>query len=552
MDQRSNCLSEDLSKLVQSGSITFKQAKAMMPKTLTPDLQAMVDSHEITYAQAVQVMSETQTAPELVAHCGQMVSTGVMTGEEAGTMMTQIQSRQSQKYIQHHKRELGIKEEPLLFKCWETRVQAIDDIKYHSTVQGKRVVVDRQKSGGNRVVMVCASTLSPDTACGCEYRLVLSKNRSRKTSCAKPWRIVLSAKPLNVQHCPACTSQARITYREAVKNLKTVVSRKLPSLEDVRDRIARDNNVTRKSVSPHLVQKTRLAEAHQNFADYFANWSKLDYWAEQLQDLNPGSVVHVDVDKSGQFKRMFVGLRSAAWVATHTGIEFSGVDGTFLKHVFLKKGCLLLLVTRDGNNKLLIIAWVFCLAETRKNYEYMVKHLKRLGYAAEYMNRKKHLLYSDRLKGIVHFEKAFTCGHAHCLVHIIKNCRTHVGKITGANANFHADPIHDIQQAISEKEFRRLLNKFRRGYPEAAQYLDDLPHEKVFTYALIKKGYTTHGHRTSNVAEIMNSVFKEARNLDCYRICDWILRWWGRKIAERQQLCETMTRLYDSTEYRME
>lgn len=224
------------------------------------------------------------------------------------------------------------------------------------------------------------------------------------------------------------------------------------------------------------------------------------------------------------------------------GIEFSGVDGTFLKHIHLRGACLLLLVTRDGNNKLVVIGWCYCLGETAKNYAYMAKHLKTMGHAAEYMNRDKHLLYSDRMKGIKHFEKHFKCGHANCIVHIVKNVRTHCGLIPGARSDVPEDVIHQIQQAPTEEEFKKKLRYFARGFPAAATYLNALTHAKVFLYAIVEAGYATHGHRTSNLVEIMNNVLKYARNLDCYRICDWIVQWWGTKVAERQDVCEKITK----------
>ena len=144
------------------------------------------------------------------------------------------------------------------------------------------------------------------------------------------------------------------------------------------------------------------------------------------------------------------------------GIEFSGVDGTFLKHIHLDKACLLLLVTRDGNNKLVVIAWVYCLSETSKNYQYMAKHLKLMGFAAEYMSRARHLLYSDRMKGIIHFEKEFACGHANCIVHIIKNLRQHLKTIPGARMNFHEDMVHRIQQASTQADYAKFIARFRR------------------------------------------------------------------------------------------
>jgi hypothetical protein len=86
-----------------------------------------------------------------------------------------------------------------------------------------------------------------------------------------------------------------------------------------------------------------------------------------------------------------------------------------------------LLVTRDGDNKLVILGWTFCLTEDGDNYEYMADHVKQLPNTCEYMNREKQLLYSDRMKGINRFEREFKCGHANCIVHIIKNIRKNCG-----------------------------------------------------------------------------------------------------------------------------
>ena len=76
---------------------------------------------------------------------------------------------------------------------------------------------------------------------------------------------------------------------------------------------------------------------------------------------------------------------------------------------------------------------------------------------------------------------------------------------------FHAEQVHQIQQAKTENEFKQKLSLLRRGFPEAAKYLNALDHEKTFLYRLLEEGYTSHGHRTSNVVEIMNKVIKEAR-----------------------------------------
>ena len=80
----------------------------------------------------------------------------------------------------------------------------------------------------------------------------------------------------------------------------------------------------------------------------------------------------------------------------------------------------------------------------------------------------------------------------------------------------------------------------RKSFPKAAAYCEKLTANKTWLYAIIKDGFMTHGHKTSNIAEIVNNVLKEVRNLDCYRLCDWIVKWWARKVAERQLVCKKL------------
>ena len=316
-------LSEDLSKLLEAGIINLKQAQDMMPPKLTTDLQKMVDNGEITSEQAVKVMSETRPAPTLVEHCGMMVSTGVMTGEQAGNLLSKIQVEDQRKRVRESKL---LSEDPILKRSWGSRQEAVDHIKYHSTRMGRRVLVDARSSNSGRIVFRCASWSRDRDACECKYHAVV--RRSKKKGLAEPWRLKKGTKSEDLQHSIMCTSTAKLTFSQAIMNLKTTKSQKLPTIKDTRDRISRDSNVTQATVSPWVAAQVRLAEAHQTFADYDANWAKLDGWGEQLKARNPGSVYHVDVyEGTGKlkFKRMFVGLRSAAWVAANTGAYGSEV-----------------------------------------------------------------------------------------------------------------------------------------------------------------------------------------------------------------------------------
>ena len=81
------------------------------------------------------------------------------------------------------------------------------------------------------------------------------------------------------------------------------------------------------------------------------------------------------------------------------------------------------------------------------------------------------------------------------------------------------------------------MELLKGAYPAAAEYLNKhCEPNKTFLYRILEEGYTTHGHKTSNIVEIMNSVIGEARNRDPYYLNDFMLKWHGEKLAERQEI----------------
>ena len=82
----------------------------------------------------------------------------------------------------------------------------------------------------------------------------------------------------------------------------------------------------------------------------------------------------------------------------------------------------------------------------------------------------------------------------------------------------------------------------KSSYPKLAEYLQTkCEPEKTFLYSILEQGYTTHGHNTSNIVEIMNNVITDARFHDPYFLIDFMLQWHGGKIAERQGIGEQIT-----------
>ena len=379
-------LSPDLQSLVEAGVLTWEQAVQMMPPMLTPDLEKMVKDGDITQEDAARLMAASQPHPEIVSLCGDLVSKDTMPADIAGQILTQIQTKEQLKELRFQEDKVK-QENPLLTQSWATRQEAVDAVKYHSTKQGKQVLVNnRLSNGSSRIVLECASKLSTtrDKKCGkhceCNYRAVIRKSKNELLP--KRYKLKQGTTVKDLQHSARCTSKGKLTFREAKLNLKTTkMNRVIPTIRKTHERIARDNKVQESFISPYVAARTRLEEAKQANKDYHANWSKLDAWGEELTERNPKSKCHVDVDKQGRFKRQFVGLRSAAWVAANTGRRLSPTS----PHPTVPSSACLSVVYRRLPVCLSVFLLSACLSVVYRRYAGLAQHSQQ---------RKRHNLFS--------------------------------------------------------------------------------------------------------------------------------------------------------------
>ena len=133
---------------------------------------------------------------------------------------------------------------------------------------------------------------------------------------------------------------------------------------------------------------------------------------------------------------MFVGVGTTIAITYACGMHFSVVDGTFIKHLKFRNGKALILTTRDGNNNVLVLAWLICLTEDGDNYEYFARMCVDVGLG-RYLNKAHSILYSDRGKGVPSFGRLFPgCLAAFCFRHIIGNIFKHLHRTPGARKSF--------------------------------------------------------------------------------------------------------------------
>ena len=232
-----------------------------------------------------------------------------------------------------------------------------------------------------------------------------------------------------------------------------------------------------------------------------------------------------------RFERVFISLGECIDISYGCGLKFAAVDAAFSKHSLYRDGYMHLLTTRDGNNKLLILAVAVCETESGPTYEWFAEQCKEAGIG-RYLN-KDAVIFSDRQKGIEKFHEAFAAFVGRCFMHIIKNCRTH---LKGSGQTFEDSVAWLVQKAKTVVEYHAHLDRLRAQSPMAAAYFETIANpEQVFQHLFNEQGVPTHGHKTSNIVECGNGVFVPARHYTPYHMLNKILSWQGNEFYNRQQ-----------------
>ena len=230
-----------------------------------------------------------------------------------------------------------------------------------------------------------------------------------------------------------------------------------------------------------------------------------------------------------RFRRNFVSCGPCLHIAFGCGMKFNGVDAAHSKHSVYRQGYLHILTTRDGNNKILPLAWANCETESADTYKFFAEQVHRAGLS-RYLSANS-VTFSDRQKGLEAFHNRFNSRIGRCLNHIKKNCRV---KLRGTGQTFQDCTVAALQAADTEEKYYEQLEVLRQESALAAQYFDEeVQHDQVYQYAFNKNGVVTHGHTTSNIAESANWFLDKARYEAPYRRNDRIAVWLGKEFAKR-------------------
>jgi hypothetical protein len=96
--------------------------------------------------------------------------------------------------------------------------------------------------------------------------------------------------------------------------------------------------------------------------------------------------------------------------------------------------------------------------------------------------------------------------------------------------------LYALQKARIKRRFDKLANDLQKKARWCHHYFfkrKELRVESWAHYAFLEEGLSTYGHKTSNIVESMNGVWKPFRALHPYWLLDATVEWCHEKYAER-------------------
>ncbi|CAJ2632602.1 unnamed protein product [Trifolium pratense] len=243
------------------------------------------------------------------------------------------------------------------------------------------------------------------------------------------------------------------------------------------------------------------------YGSWVQSYRDLPWWLMAMEKWVSGTVIRFETSPTAihgevHFERLFLAFKPCIEGFAHCK-PIVQVDGTFLTGKY--KGTLLLAVAQDGNAHIFPVAYAIVEGETKDAWNLFLKHLR------ENVTPQENIcLISDRHASI---KSAFenpsngwnhSSSHVYCIRHIAQNFMRAI-----KNRKLRKYAVN-MGYAPSEPTFMYWRHKIAKKSPTALAWVDDLPKPK-WTQAY--DGGIRWGHMTSNLAEAMNSVFKDIRGL---------------------------------------
>ncbi|KAH9778230.1 SWIM-type domain-containing protein [Citrus sinensis] len=257
----------------------------------------------------------------------------------------------------------------------------------------------------------------------------------------------------------------------------------------------------------------------------------LPSYMAMVEKKNPGSRTFIEKDSANNFKYCFMAIGSSLRGFTSCIRPVIAVDGTFMRGKY--KGTLFIATSLDGNNQLYPVAFGVGDSENDASWEWFFMKLR------ESIGDVPNLVFIYDRHGSIKkaIDKVFpTVGYGICTHHLKRNVNAHFKEVdVGALFELAAKAYRPIK-------FTQYMNVIRSVSLNVHQYLTDAGYEKWARSHFEGRRY---GIMTTNIAESMNSVLKEARTLPIHKLMDCIIdklqEWFAKRRDLAMDACTLMT-----------
>ncbi|GMF50841.1 unnamed protein product [Phytophthora fragariaefolia] len=322
--------------------------------------------------------------------------------------------------------------------------------------QGKRLVINKKKSGGAQYEYVCASRAPP-----CAFRVKLLKSRSAQSS-----HFFVSS--FQAQHAPDCAGAPKLTVRQAAAALladadHAASSAAAASVKELQQRLQQSSGEAISARKAYRVRDRLLRLAAGQFAKGF---QRLESLLRGFQSKNGGAHVAFEADApSSTFKRAFLAHPFAKGYQERGLLPVFGLETAPLVSMNYR-GQMFALLAKDGNDEVIPLCVAVAPQADVDNLNWFLTHCQHA-----HLDFSTVVVIADRTRSLLAAADAMGLPVRQCTQHIVANLKAMVKSLATVQVE---DLVWRAQAADSDAEFNSCLSMVGLTCPAAETYLRGL------------------------------------------------------------------------------
>ncbi|KAL4022715.1 hypothetical protein IC575_016459 [Cucumis melo] len=321
-----------------------------------------------------------------------------------------------------------------------------------------------------------------------------------------------------------CKGKGKVDYSSSSRKLKTKGSGWFEESSTSEELDMHRQEVWLEIVSENAYERVRGSPEE--------SYNLLRRYGEALKFINPGTIFHMELEDDCFFKYLFMAIGPCVRGFLNFIRPVIVMDGTFLKNKY--QGQLIVAVCLDGNNQIYPLAFRVVDRETDDSIQWFLEKLKgaigevpNLGFVTD-----RKTCFSKGISSV--FPSAF---HDLCVQHLSQNLHNKYKNDTIATLFYNASRTYCESTFVGA--WRHLL-AFPNG---SGKYLNDVG---IARWSRVHCPGRRYNVMTTNIAESMNSILKEPRDLPIASFLEnvraLLQRWFWERREEGIKVTYTLTK----------